>query len=75
MQGPSKPEPIDVYAIRTATPGVGETQKAFAGAIGVSVRTLSNWEQRRRTPTGPARALLLLLQRAPWLAVGGHPKA
>jgi transcriptional regulator with XRE-family HTH domain len=42
---------------------VGTTQAAFAQAIGVSVKTLRNWEQRRREPTGPARVLLTLLQR------------
>jgi putative transcriptional regulator len=58
---------IDARAIRLSARGVGSTQDAFARAIGVSVKTLRNWEQRRREPTGPARVLLTLLQRDPWL--------
>jgi len=33
--------------------------------IGVSVRTLQNWEQGRRTPEGPAKALLRIASRNP----------
>ena len=35
-----------------------QTQAEFAHMIGVSVATLQNWEQGRRRPEGPARALL-----------------
>ena len=38
---------------------------ASAQALGVSVKTLRNWEQRRRRPTGPALVLLALVQREP----------
>ena len=59
---------LDVRAIRLRTPGgIGATQAAFASAIGVPVRTLRNWEQRRREPTGPARVLLSMIERDPWL--------
>ena len=47
--------PADVKAIRAE---LGQTQEAFAAMIGVSVATLRNWEQGRRTPEGPALALL-----------------
>lgn len=47
--------PADVKAIRTA---LDQTQEEFAAMIGVSVGTLRNWEQGRRTPEGPALALL-----------------
>jgi putative transcriptional regulator len=47
--------PIDVKAIRRR---LGKSQSAFARMIGVSVSTLQNWEQGRRRPEGPARALL-----------------
>lgn len=47
--------PLDVKAIRRR---VGKSQVAFARMIGVSVATLRNWEQGRRRPDGPARALL-----------------
>jgi putative transcriptional regulator len=39
----------------------------FADLIGVPVKTLRNWEQRRREPTGPARVLLSMIERDPWL--------
>jgi putative transcriptional regulator len=44
--------------IRSVRRRLGLTQDAFATMIGVSVGTLRNWEQGRRTPDGPARALL-----------------
>ncbi|MBI4426604.1 MAG: helix-turn-helix domain-containing protein [Candidatus Kerfeldbacteria bacterium] len=47
--------PADVKAIRT---GLKKSQAEFALMIGVSVATLQNWEQGRRQPEGPARALL-----------------
>jgi putative transcriptional regulator len=47
--------PIDVRAIRQR---LGKSQSQFANMIGVSVSTLQNWEQGRRRPVGPARALL-----------------
>ena len=59
---------LDVRAIRLATKGAnGATQQTFANLIGVPVRTLRNWEQRRREPTGPARVLLSMIERDPWL--------
>jgi DNA-binding XRE family transcriptional regulator len=58
---------LDVRAIRLATRGIGATQESFAKAIGVSVKTQRNWEQRRRQPTGPARVLLACIARNPWL--------
>jgi putative transcriptional regulator len=47
--------PLDVKAVRR---GLGKSQSEFARMIGVSVATLQNWEQGRRRPDGPARALL-----------------
>jgi len=41
------------------------SQSAFAGLLGVSVRTLQEWEQGRRTPKGPAQALLRVAKRHP----------
>ena len=43
------------------------TQIQFAGALGISVHTLRNWEQGRRTPEGPALALLRIAARNPRL--------
>ena len=45
----------DVKAIRGK---LGKSQSEFALMIGVSTATLQNWEQGRRQPEGPARALL-----------------
>src|SRR5437016_458465 len=45
------------------------SQAEFARLIGVSVKTLQNWEQDRRRPTGPAVALLRIIAREPKLAV------
>lgn len=47
--------PADIRSIRVT---LGKSQSEFALMIGVSVSTLQNWEQGRRTPEGPARALL-----------------
>ena len=47
--------PADIRAIRVS---LGKSQSEFALMIGVSVSTLQNWEQGRRSPDGPARALL-----------------
>ena len=48
-------KPTDVKALRAA---LDQSQPEFALMIGVSVATLRNWEQGRRTPDGPALALL-----------------
>jgi putative transcriptional regulator len=52
------PNKINVVAIRQKT---GLSQAAFASRIGVPVGTLRNWEQGHRSPQGPARVLLALL--------------
>ena len=44
------------------------TQAEFAARIGVPIETVRNWEQGKRSPRGPARALLKMLDRAPDLA-------
>ena len=41
------------------------SQSAFAGLLGVSMRTLQDWEQGRRTPQGPAIALLRIAEQRP----------
>jgi putative transcriptional regulator len=43
----------------------GLTQAAFAARIGVPVETVRNWEQGKRSPRGPARALLKVIEQAP----------
>lgn len=41
------------------------SQSAFAGLLGVSMRTLQDWEQGRRSPQGPALALLRIAEQHP----------
>lgn len=55
-------EPEDVRKIREK---LHKSQSEFARMIGVSVATLQNWEQGRRQPEGPARALLVVASKAP----------
>lgn len=47
--------PLDIKAIRAK---LRKSQSEFALMIGVSISTLQNWEQGRRVPDGPAKALL-----------------
>jgi len=54
--------PADVKAIRNR---LGKSQAEFSLMIGVSIATLRNWEQGRRTPEGPALALLRVVSAAP----------
>jgi putative transcriptional regulator len=44
------------------------TQAEFAARIGVPIETVRNWEQGKRSPRGPARALLKMIDRAPHVA-------
>ncbi len=51
------------------------TQAEFAMRLGVPIETVRNWEQGKRSPRGPARALLKLIDRAPdfaFAALAGH---
>ena len=41
------------------------TQSSFALLMGVSVRTIQDWEQGRRTPSGPAKSLLRIAEQHP----------
>ncbi len=41
------------------------SQSAFAGLIGVSLRTVQDWEQGRREPSGPAKTLLRIVEQHP----------
>jgi len=44
------------------------TQAEFAARIGVPIETVRNWEQGKRSPRGPARALLKVIEKAPDVA-------
>ena len=54
--------PLDIKTIREK---LHKSQSEFALMIGVSVSTLQNWEQGRRKPEGPAKALLKVASKNP----------
>jgi len=54
------PDDIDVRGIREK---LGMTQARFAHIFGFKLSTLRNWEQRKRTPEGPTRAYLMVIDR------------
>lgn len=56
----SEPSPPEVIRLK-----LNMSQSAFAGLLGVSVRTLQDWEQGRRDPQGPAIALLRIAEQHP----------
>ena len=55
-------EPLDIKRVRE---GYNLTQTQFAAMLGISVRTLRNWEQGRRVPEGPAMVLLQVADKHP----------
>ena len=57
-----KPEAINVKAIREKT---GMSQQKFCATFGISIGTLRHWEQGLRSPRGPARVLLKVVQHNP----------
>jgi putative transcriptional regulator len=62
---PSRLYEIKPPEIKTVREKLKVSQNEFALMIGVSVRTLQNWEQGRREPEGPAKALLRIALRNP----------
>lgn len=56
------PEEVDVRRIREK---LDMTQKAFANYFGVNVRTVQDWEQGRRVPSGASRNFLFVIDREP----------
>jgi putative transcriptional regulator len=68
-QKPSRRIVIRPSGVRVIRERTMLSQSEFANLIGVSVKTLQNWEQHRRRPTGPAAALLSIIEHDPALAV------
>lgn len=62
---PSRTFQIDALKIKEIRNASGLSQAKFASLISVSVDTLRNWEQGRRSPTGPAQALLRAIANDP----------
>ncbi|EEW7218306.1 helix-turn-helix domain-containing protein [Escherichia coli] len=56
---------FDAMKIKEIRRASGLSQSKFADLISVSVDTLRNWEQGRRSPTGPAKALLRAIANDP----------
>ncbi len=56
---------VTLSAAAEARASVGLSQNAFAEMLGVSLRTLQDWEQGRRSPTGAARTLLRVAMQHP----------
>ncbi|MFC3121522.1 NadS family protein [Agaribacter flavus] len=72
INGTAKPSRVTEFAepqVKAIRAKTGLTQSRFADVLGVSKRTLENWEQGRRHPTGPARALLKILDANPKYAL------
>ena len=70
---PDPPSPMpakqsDAFYARRIRSQTKLTQAEFAARIGVPIETVRNWEQGKRAPRGPARALLKLLDQAPDVA-------
>lgn len=68
VAGKKKPARVFKYpesGVKRIRENTGLSQNQFALLIGVSKRTLENWEQGRRHPTGPAKALLRILEADP----------
>ena len=57
--------PIPAPAVRDLRRRAQLTQIEFAARLGVPVETIRNWEQGKRLPRGPARALLAVIAHAP----------
>lgn len=62
---PSREFHVDAAQVRIIRKRTGMAQPAFAEAIGVALGTLRNWEQGRRDPEGPAKALLRAISNDP----------
>jgi len=56
---------VNIPAVATIRERTGLSQAKFASLIGVSIRTLQEWEQGRRAPSGAARTLLMVAAKNP----------
>jgi putative transcriptional regulator len=62
---PSRTFVINTPDVKRIRAGYELTQSEFASLLGVSVKTLQNWEQGRREPHGAARVLLQIAEKHP----------
>ena len=75
-------QPDSLVPVAQGLPGVRDlrrraqlTQQQFAEKLGVPVETIRNWEQGKRAPRGPARALLAVIAHAPETVFAALAKA
>jgi putative transcriptional regulator len=69
QKAPSRRISIGASHVQEIRERTSLSQSEFARLIGVSVKTLQNWEQDRRRPAGPAAALLSIIAHDPQLAI------
>lgn len=62
---PSREFSVDALKVKEIRQATGLSQAKFAAVIDVQLGTLRNWEQGRREPTGPAKALLRAIHNDP----------
>lgn len=62
---PSREFYVDALQVKEIRKATGMTQAKFVALIDVQLGTLRNWEQGRRVPTGPAKALLKAIHNDP----------
>ncbi len=62
---PSRAFKVDGPNVKRIRSGYKLSQRDFAALLGISVRTLQNWEQGRRKPEGTARVLLQVADKHP----------
>src|SRR5512146_1134967 len=65
LQPPAAAGEAAPLAVRDLRRRASLTQTEFAARLGVPVETIRNWEQGKRAPRGPARALLAVIAHAP----------
>ena len=68
-------EAVSAPAVRDLRRRARLTQLQFASRLGVPVETIRNWEQGKRMPRGPARALLAVIAHAPETVFSALAKA
>lgn len=64
-RAPSREFVVDAVAVKEIRKSSGLSQKVFCELIDINIGTLRNWEQGRRDPTGPAKALLKAIKNDP----------
>ena len=68
-------EALSAPAVRDLRRRARLTQLEFASRLGVPVETIRNWEQGKRMPRGPARALLAVIAHAPEMVFSALAKS